>query len=495
MNVILLLVGLLSSMNCLKIDSAKGRPSAPAKSDDEAFARGKEAFDKGEFERAFKEFDAAIRQDPSMGVAFHYRAACWRIQGQWQKALKDHDEAIRLLTPISVHPVGRYVVSEVYLGRAETWYAAGQWDKVIADCDEAIRLAPAVLGPTTAYADRAAAWQQKGDFARALKDMDEMVRLDPRNPDWLDRRGMILAASGDHAKAFQEYNKALDINSAYAPVLFHRGISWAALREWEKALKDYTDALRQSSGVTAALIRQDRGTAWAALGKRQEALTDYTESLRVFPDHPETLTRRGLVFFAEGEVEKAMADFDRAIKADPKPIQGFYCRASTWIQLKQWDKAVADLTEVLRLDSRNVNALCNRGLIRKWSGDWAGAIEDFEALVCVAPTCAQGYANLAKIRGACPDAKYRDGDKAVADGKRACELTRWKEPKYVACLALAYAESGDFEEAIKWQTQVVDDPAIARNELDEAEAKMRLLDFKWKHPVRIGPEIAPLKNH
>lgn len=49
------------------------------------------------------------------------------------------------------------------------------------------------------------------------------------------------------------------------------------------------------------------------------------------------------------------------------------------------------------------------------------------------------------------EATLRNSQRAVAAGKIACELTHWKEVGPVRSLAAAYAESGDFNSAIKNQ--------------------------------------------
>ena len=80
-----------------------------------------------------------------------------------------------------------------------------------------------------------------------------------------------------------------------------------------------------------------------------------------------------------------------------------------------------------------------------------------------------------------PDAKYRDGKKAVELAKRACDLTEWKEPGVLDTMAAACAEAGDFDGAVKWQSQA---EAIFPAGKEKAEGAARLQLYKARKPYR-----------
>jgi Flp pilus assembly protein TadD len=105
------------------------------------------------------------------------------------------------------------------------------------------------------------------------------------------------------------------------------------------------------------------------------------------------------------------------------------------------------------------------------------AITDFKEAIRLDAKDARGYNGLACLLATCPDEKYRDGLKAVASAKVACELSEWKNAAFLDTLAAAYAEAGQFEEAVRYQIRVIEDTAFqkddgARKRLDLYKKKM-----------------------
>jgi hypothetical protein len=58
----------------------------------------------------------------------------------------------------------------------------------------------------------------------------------------------------------------------------------------------------------------------------------------------------------------------------------------------------------------------------------------------------------------------------------------WNEPSYMATLAAAYAELGDFNEAVKWQRKALEDPSYEKEEGKKARRRLEL--FTSKVPYR-----------
>lgn len=121
---------------------------------------------------------------------------------------------------------------------------------------------------------------------------------------------------------------------------------------------------------------------------------------------------------------------------------------NTHLANKEYDRAIADYTEAIKLD----------------------------------PKDARAYERLAWVLATAPKDELRDGKKAVDYAQKACELTEWKNPDYLATLSAAFAEMGDFEEAVKWQMKALEAPELEQDK--GKEYRQRLKSFEEGKPYR-----------
>jgi hypothetical protein len=79
----------------------------------------------------------------------------------------------------------------------------------------------------------------------------------------------------------------------------------------------------------------------------------------------------------------------------------------------------------------------------------------------------------------------RNGKEAIRMSLRACELSKWREQDHVQALAAAYAQAGDFEQAVKFQLQAIN----MKSEYGPVskEARERLALYRDHKPWRKKP--------
>lgn len=95
-----------------------------------------------------------------------------------------------------------------------------------------------------------------------------------------------------------------------------------------------------------------------------------------------------------------------------------------------------------------------------------------------------GYAlnDFAWFLATCPEQSQRDGRQAVKLATKACEQSGWQNANEMGTLAAAYAESGDFANAIKYQEKAIS--MIKGDFPDPAQMKEMLALFRQRKPYR-----------
>jgi tetratricopeptide (TPR) repeat protein len=292
---------------------------------------------------------------------------------------------------------------------------------------------------------RAAVWHDKKEPARALEDYTEAIRIDPRNAALYCNRGYLLGEQNEFDKAIADFSEAIRLDPHDPIAYLHRGHAWSEQHQYDKAVADFNETIRLNPQNAYAF--RSRGHSWLDKGDKNAALADFTEAIRLDPREVTAHINRGLVWQSKQEAEKALADFDEAIRLDPRSVGAYLDRGTVWEQKRQFDRALTDYEHAIRLSPQDAHAHDARA--------W--------------------------ILATCSDAKYRDGAKAVESANKACELTRWKRPSFLDTLAAAFAEAGDFESAIKWQSKAIE---LAADPAEKREFQTHLTLYRDKKPYR-----------
>ncbi|HWA36277.1 MAG TPA: tetratricopeptide repeat protein, partial [Burkholderiales bacterium] len=116
-------------------------------------------------------------------------------------------------------------------------------------------------------------------------------------------------------------------------------------------------------------------------------------------------------------------------------------------------------------------------------GEYERAMLDLEEALRAAPQDPEANNAVAWTLATAAVPGFRDGKRAVALAKKACELTHWREPGLIDTLAAAYAESGDFAEAVRWQEKALSFAGFAKEHKDAVE---RLALYRKKRAYRQG---------
>ncbi|HWE40039.1 MAG TPA: tetratricopeptide repeat protein [Isosphaeraceae bacterium] len=313
---------------------------------------------------------------------------------------------------------------------------------------ERVRIMSLLLAALLAFPAAAASQKSKGPTAteKAKGRVGERVVLKP----WVSS-----LKSGNHGiavKGFQVYRVRMEKGSMLLLAPEDVGLSGWVGEDDVVALDEAVDYLtREIERQPSARLYNFRATVRIELDDFEDALKDCDEVVRLDPGYAVIYSVRGVILNRMGRYDEALASFGESIRLEPNAITH-----------------------------------ANRGFLRVQMKDYKGAIDDFTEAIRRDRKESVGLAGRAWVRATCPDAKFRDGPRAVDGAKAACELTEWKSAFCLDVLAEATAEVGDFKAAVKWEKKALEyEPKDGGRRTD---MEKRLALFQSGKPYRYEPK-------
>jgi tetratricopeptide (TPR) repeat protein len=184
-------------------------------------------------------FSKQIEGNSNNTTAYHRRASAWRFKGEYDAALRDMNEALRLSADAAT-----------YNNRGLVWHAKEDYERAIEDFSKAIELS---RGSALQHVNLANVYLAIKDYDRAIADASQALRLHPAYPEAHRVRAIGLLKKKEYDKAIDDFNRTLEIDAKHADAFAERAAAWAGKKNFAKALADFEASLRLEPANVAAL--------------------------------------------------------------------------------------------------------------------------------------------------------------------------------------------------------------------------------------------------
>jgi len=209
--------------------------------------------------------------------------------------------------------------AEGYCYRGLAYHLNGEFEHALSDYNQALRLNP---GYTDAYYHRGIIYHIKKEYNSAITDFDQVLRLNPSYTGAYFGRGLAHCKKDNYDFAIIDFSHAIRLDPDSAPFYHYRGLAYNLKGELEKSIADSNTAIRLDREYAPAYGA--RATAYRGQGKYDLAINDLSEALRIDPNSAPaflnlgiTLNSRGHSSLSQGNYDSAIADFKRAISVNP----------------------------------------------------------------------------------------------------------------------------------------------------------------------------------
>jgi tetratricopeptide (TPR) repeat protein len=214
----------------------------------------------------------------------------------------------------------------------------------------------------------------------------------------------------------------------------------------------------------------------------RDAINYSTEVLDKNPTDERALACRAWAYMAINELDRSLKDHEELLRMNPQSVAWKNNRGECYLKRKEYDKAIADFTDILNMNPRYFFALYNRSEAYIRTRQFEKALADVQNCLQNEAKVPGLHMNLARVLATAPNAKLRDGKKAVEAAKKAVEMIKYRDGRFLDTLAAAYAEAGDFEKAVETEQKAIDDPDFMKEEGDAARKRLGL--YREKKPFR-----------
>jgi len=232
------------------------------------------------------------------------------------------------------------------------------------------------------------------------------------------------------------------------------------------------------------LAHNNLAYAFYLSGKFDNALAHAQKAVELRPDFGEPRLQMGMIYDAKRQPEPAIAAYREAVRIHENWPLARKRLADDLAKTGKTSEAIAEFEALLVMVPGDVESRSQLADLLSQAHRDKEATEQYREALRWMPNRPETLNNLAWILATSPDAQVRNGKQAIRYASEACELTQRKQPLFIGTLAAAYAEDGQFDDAVRTAGEA-SKAATAAGSKEISSANERLKQLYLEHkPAR-----------
>jgi tetratricopeptide (TPR) repeat protein len=191
------------------------------------------------------------------------------------------------------------------------------------------------------------------------------------------------------------------------------------------------------------------GTALLAKGQVDEAMLHCERAVGMRPTDPDAQVSLGDALLQKGRIDDAIVHYQKAITVRPDHFLARYGLGHALLEKGELEGAIQVCRSALLLRSSDADCHTTLAIALEEKGNPTEAIQHYQKALELAPKSIPTLTNLAWLLATSQDASLRNGPKAVELAGQADRLVGGTNTLVLRTLAAAYAENGEFANAIR----------------------------------------------
>jgi superkiller protein 3 len=174
----------------------------------------------------------------------------------------------------------------------------------------------------------------------------------------------------------------------------------------------------------------------------------FTKAIEIKPDEASVLDNLASALLQKGNLDEAIVLYQKALELKPAQASIHYNLANALLARGEIDHAVTEYESTLAINPNHTDAQNNLGAVLFQQGKLEQAIDHYQKALEINPQDVRAEANLAWAMATSPQSTIRKtlSVKLAVDANQA---TGGVNPRILRILAAAYAQNGEFSEAVE----------------------------------------------